>query len=146
MTSFSTSPRCWCRPACSGLAANSGGYLVRWIGLIIVFLCSSIGCSVKGFPQLDGTFHTPQQLRSAAAIATAQGQALNEIADQQQGMISGMLETAQGVAEGLGAPAVLTGLLGAAGGFLVPTPGQRRRQQLAKQEGEIEAKKNPPQE
>ena len=31
-------------------------------------------------------------------------------------------------------------LLGAAGGFLVPTPGQRRRQQLAKQEGEIEAK------
>ena len=113
---------------------------MRWIGWIIVFLCSSIGCSVKGFPQLDGTFHTPQQLRSAAAIATAQGQALNEIADQQQGMISGMLETAQGVAEGLGAPAVLTGLLGAAGGFLVPTPGQRRRQQLAKQEGEIEAK------
>ena len=140
MTSFSTSPKCLCRLDCSGWVVNSGGFPVRWIGLIIVFLCSSIGCSVKGFPQLDGTFHTPQQLRSAAAIATAQGQALNEIADQQQGMISGMLETAQGVAEGLGAPAVLTGLLGAAGGFLVPTPGQRRRQQLAKQEGEIEAK------
>ena len=119
---------------------------MRWIGLTIVCLCLSSGCSVKGFPQLEGDFHTPQQLRSAAAIATAQGQALNEIADQQQGMISGMLETAQGVAEGLGAPAVLTGLLGAAGGFLVPTPGQRRRQQLAKQEGEIEAKKNPRQE
>ena len=146
MISFSTSPRCWCRLDCSGWVVNSGGYLVRWIGLIIVFLCSSIGCSVKGFPQLEGDLHTPQQLRSAAAIATAQGQALNEIADQQQGMISGMLETAQGVAEGLGAPAVLTGLLGAAGGFLVPTPGQRRRQQLAKQEGEIEAKKNPRQE
>ena len=119
---------------------------MRWIGLIIVFLCSSTGCSVKGFPQLDGTFHTPQQLRSAAAIATAQGKALTEIADQQQGMITSVLETAQGVAAGVGAPAVLTGLLGAAGGFLVPTPGQRRRQQLAKQEGEIEAKKNPPQE
>ena len=113
---------------------------MRWIGSIIVFLCSSTGCSVKGFPQLEGTFHTPQQLRSAAAIATAQGHALTEIADQQQGMISGMLETAKGVAAGVGAPAVLTGLLGAAGGFLVPTPGQRRRQQLAKQEGEIEAK------
>ena len=72
--------------------------------------------------------------------------ALTEIADQQQGMITSVLETAQGVAAGVGAPAVLTGLLGAAGGFLVPTPGQRRRQQLAKQEGEIEAKKNPPQE
>ena len=119
---------------------------MRWIGSIIVFLCSSTGCSVKGFPQLDGTFHTPQQLRSAAAIATAQGKALTEIADQQQGMITSFLDTAQGVAAGVGAPAVLTGLLGAAGGFLVPTPGQRRRQQLAKQEGEIEAKKNPPQE
>ena len=113
---------------------------MRWIGLITVFLCLNTGCSVKGFPQLDGMFHTPQQLRSAAAIATAQGQALNEIADQQQGMITSVLSTAQGVAEGLGAPAVLTGLLGAAGGFLVPTPGQRKRQQLAKQEGEIEAK------
>ena len=119
---------------------------MRWIGLIIVFHCSSIGCSVKGFPQLDGTFHTPQQLRSAAAIATAQGRALTEIADQQQGMITSFLDTAQNVAAGVGAPAVLTGLLGAAGGFLVPTPGQRRRQQLAKQEGEIEAKKNPRQE
>jgi len=115
---------------------------VRWIGSIIVFLCSSTGCSVKGFPQLEGNFHTPQQLRSAAAIATAQGQALGEIADQQQGMITSVLETAQNVAAGVGAPAVLTGLLGAAGGFLVPTPGQRRRQQLAKQEGEIEAKKS----
>jgi len=115
---------------------------VRLIGLIIVFHCSSTACSVKGFPQLDGKFHTPQQLRSAAAIATAQGRALTEIADQQQGMITSVLETAQGVAAGVGAPAVLTGLLGAAGGFLVPTPGQRRRQQLAKQEGEIEAKRS----
>ena len=115
---------------------------MRWIGLTIVFLCSNTGCSVKGFPQLEGTFHTPQQLRSAAAIATAQGRALTEIANEQQGMITSMLETAQGVAAGVGAPAVLTGLLGAAGGFLVPTPGQRKRQQLAKQEGEIEAKKS----
>jgi len=131
-----------CRPDYSGSVVNSGGFPVRWIGSTIVFLCLNTGCSVKGFPQLDGTFHTPQQLRSAAAIATAQGQALNEIADQQQGMITSVFETAQGVAEGLGAPAVLTGLLGAAGGFLVPTPGQRRRQQLAKTEGEIAAKKN----
>ena len=117
---------------------------MRLIVWITVFLCSSTGCSVKGFPQLDGKYHTPQQLRSAAAIATAQGKALTEIADEQEGRMTRVLDTAQSVASGVGAPAVLTGLLGAAGGFLVPTPGQRRRQKLAKQEGEIEAKKNPP--
>lgn len=93
------------------------------------------GCSVKGFPQLEGDFHSPGQLRSAAAIAKAQGMALEEIADQQQGMIQSVLQTAEGVAGSLGAPAVLTGLLGAAGGFLVPTPGQRRREALKRSEG-----------
>jgi hypothetical protein len=93
------------------------------------------GCSVKGFPQLEGDFHSPGQLRSAAAIAKAQGQALEEIADQQQGMIQSVLQTAEGVAGSLGAPAVLTGLLGAAGGFLVPTPGQKRREALKRSQG-----------
>ncbi len=95
-------------------------------------------CSVKGFPQLEGDFHSPGQLRSAAAIAKAQGMALEEIADQQQGMIQSALQTAEGVAGSLGAPAVLTGLLGAAGGFLVPTPAQRKRVAQAKREGEVE--------
>jgi len=95
-------------------------------------------CSVKGFPQMDDGFHTPGQLRSAAAIAKAQSQALEEIADQQQGMIQNALSVAEGVAGSLGAPAVLTGLLGAAGGFLVPTPAQRKRVAQAKREGEVE--------
>ncbi len=95
-------------------------------------------CSVKGFPQLEGDFHSPGQLRSAAAIAKAQGMALEEIADQQQGMIQSVLQTAEGVAGSLGAPAVLTGLLGAAGGFLVPTPAQKKRVAQAKREGEVE--------
>lgn len=110
---------------------------MRLIALITVFLFLS-GCSVKGFPQLEGDFHTPGQLRSAAAIAKAQGQALEEIADQQQGMIQSVLATAEGVAGSLGAPAVLTGLLGAAGGFLVPTPSQKKRIAQAKREGEVE--------
>jgi hypothetical protein len=61
--------------------------------------------------------------------------ALEEIADQQQGMIQSVLQTAEGVAGSLGAPAVLTGLLGAAGGFLVPTPGQKRREALKRSQG-----------
>ncbi len=95
-------------------------------------------CSVKGSPQMDDGFHTPGQLRSAAAIAKAQSQALEEIADQQQGMIQNALSVAEGVAGSVGAPAVLTGLLGAAGGFLVPTPAQRKRVAQAKREGEVE--------
>ena len=96
------------------------------------------GCSVKGFPQMDDGFHTPGQLRSAAAIAKAQGQALEEIANQQQGMMQTALSAAEGLAGAVGAPAVLTGLLGAAGGFLVPTPAQRKRVAQAKREGEVE--------
>ena len=107
---------------------------MRLIVSTTVFLFLS-GCSVKGFPQLEGDFHTPGQLRSAAAIAKAQGMALEEIADQQQGMIQSVLQTAEGVAGSLGAPAVLTGLLGAAGGFLVPTPGQKRREALKRSQG-----------
>jgi len=44
---------------------------------------------------------------------------------------------AQSAASGLGAPAVLTGLIGAAGGFLVPTPGQRKREQVAEARGKL---------
>ena len=34
--------------------------------------------------------------------------------------------------------------LGAAGGFLVPTPGQRRRERMAKAEGEAEVSRRSP--
>ena len=41
--------------------------------------------------------------------------------------------------ESIGAPAALTGLLGAAGGFLVPSPGERKRVKIAKTEGRLDA-------
>jgi hypothetical protein len=73
----------------------------------------------------------PSQLRSAAAVARAEADALEQIADQNEGVIRQMVGTAQSAAESLGAPAVLTGLLGAGAGFMVPTPGQRRREKVA---------------
>lgn len=73
----------------------------------------------------------PSQLRSAAAVARAEADALDQIADQHEGVIRQVIGTAQSAASGLGAPAVVTGLIGAAGGFLVPTPGQRRRERVA---------------
>jgi hypothetical protein len=64
-------------------------------------------------------------------VARAEADALEQIADQNEGVIRQMVGTAQSAAESLGAPAVLTGLLGAGAGFLVPTPGQRRREKVA---------------
>jgi hypothetical protein len=64
-------------------------------------------------------------------VARAEADALDQIADQNEGVIRQVVGTAQQAAESLGAPAILTGLMGAAGGFLVPTPGQRRREKVA---------------
>ena len=115
---------------------------MRFVILTIVWAALSTGCSVRGFSNLpDDQLTTPSQLRSAAAVARAEADALEQIADQHEGVIRQVLGTAQQAAESLGAPAIVTGLIGAAGGFLVPTPGQRRREKLAKAEG---AQKNNP--
>lgn len=107
---------------------------------ITAFLLSSLtGCTVKGFANVpENQLTSPTQLRSAAAIARAEAQALAQIADYQEGFIRDMASKVQGAAESLGAPALLTGLLGGAAGFLTPTPGQRRRQDQAKAEGKLE--------
>ncbi len=78
----------------------------------------------------------PVALREAAIVSEAKATAYSRLADEAAGRWDRLVEGAQEAAEGLGAPAVLTGLLGAAGGFLVPTPGQRRRERVAKAEGE----------
>jgi len=85
----------------------------------------------------------PSTLRSAAAVARAEADALDQIADQNEGIIRQVIGAAQSAASGLGAPAVLTGLLGAAGGFLVPTPGQRKREAVAESKGRLGAAVEP---
>ena len=112
---------------------------MRYASLICVCLFLSAGCSVRGFSNLPDGPTMPSQLRSAAAIARAEADALEQIADQNEGVIRQVLGSAEQVAGGLGAPAVLTGLLGAAGGFLVPTPGQRRREKVAAAEASVGA-------
>jgi hypothetical protein len=103
---------------------------MRFVILICVCLASS-GCSVKGFSNLPDGPTTPSQLRSAAAVARAEATALEEVADQQEGVIRSVVGAAQSAAESLGAPAIVTGLIGAGAGFVVPTPGQRRREKAA---------------
>lgn len=103
---------------------------MRFVILICVCLASS-GCSVNGFSNLPDGPTTPSQLRSAAAVARAEATALEEVADQQEGVIRSVVGAAQSAAESLGAPAIVTGLIGAGAGFVVPTPGQRRREKAA---------------
>jgi len=101
----------------------------------------SAGCTVKGFqnvPRDQPT--TPSQLRSAAAVARAEADALDQIADNQEGVIRDVIGKVQQAADSLGAPALLGTAVGAAGGLFVPTPGQRRRERVAAAEGKAEAK------
>lgn len=108
-------------------------YAIWMCGLVVL----SSGCSVNGFRSVPDGLTTPSQLRSAAAVARAEADALDQIAEEREGAIQQVIQTAQGVADQIGAPALLTGLLGAAGGWLVPTPGQRRRERLATSEGRL---------
>lgn len=107
---------------------------MRFAIWMFVCLCSSAGCSVTGFRTVPDGLTTPSQLRSAAAVARAEAEALDAVADEQQGVIDRTVATVQNVADQLGAPAVLTGLIGAGAGFMVPTPGQRRRERVAASE------------
>ena len=72
-------------------------------------------------------------------MAKAEAPALEAIADQQEGVIRSTLATVQQAAEGLGAPALLTGAMGAAGAYFLPSPGQRRREKLAAAEAKAKA-------
>lgn len=113
---------------------------------ISIFACLllSSGCSVRGFQNVPDGPTIPSQLRAAASTARAEATALEAIADQQEGVIRQVIGAAQSAAESLGAPALMTGLIGAGAGFIVPTPGQRRREKVAKSEGEVEASKRSP--
>jgi len=96
--------------------------------LSIVALMTSNGCSsVKGFRSLsDGQAATPE-LRKAAATARAEADALDAIADQQTQQLRDAVDGAHGLAESLGAPELVTGLIAGLGGLLVPSPIRRKK-------------------
>ncbi len=110
---------------------------MRYAISMFVLVGLNCGCSVRGFQNVPDGPTSPSQLRSAAAIARAEATALDEVADQQEGVIRQTLGAAKQAAESLGAPAVLTGLIGARAGFMVPTPGPRKREQVAEARGKL---------
>ena len=108
--------------------------------LLIIGWASLNGCMVKGFQTVPDGPTTPQQLRAGATIARAEADALDKIADEQEGAIRSAFATIEKSAEGLGAPALVTGLIGGASGLLIPSPTQRRREKLAVAEAKAEEK------
>lgn len=109
--------------------------------LSLAWLVSSSGCSVSGFRAVPDGLTTPSQLRSAAAVARAESIALEELANEQQGVWDQFRETGKQVVGELGLPGLATGLLGVGLGWVgLPTPGQTRRVRDAERIGKAEAK------
>ena len=114
---------------------KSAGLRTLFATSIFACLASSGGCIVKGFDRIPDGLTTPTQVRSGAAVARAEAVALDAIAAEQQGVIDRTVGMIREATDSIGAPAAVSGLLGAAAGWMVPTPGSRRREKLAKAEG-----------
>ena len=119
------------RPLFSSLRLNCVGSRTLCGILTIGWLCSSVGCSVTGFRPIPDGPTTPGQLRAGAAVARAEADALDAIADQQEGVIRETLGAASAIADAAGAGPFAGLALGGLAGWLVPTPNQRRREKLA---------------
>lgn len=109
-----------------------------WIGVLVV---SSSGCTVRGFTNVPDGPTSPGQLRAAAAVSRAEADALDAVAAEQQSTIDRTISTVREVvtevAPGSGVPDALWGLLGLGAGWMVPTPGQKRRERVAQSEGRL---------
>jgi hypothetical protein len=100
------------------------------VGALVAAMWFLIGCTVKGFQYLPDGLATPAAMRAASVTARAEADALDNLADQADATTQRAFAFLAESAEAIGAPAVLGTLLGAGAGFLVPSPGQRKREKL----------------
>lgn len=97
------------------------------VGIVAVFFT---GCAdVKGFAYTGDGMMSASQARQAAAVASAEAAALNEIADQQDATAQGILGAVDQAASAIGAPEIVSALIGAAGTLFIPPPGSRRKRE-----------------
>lgn len=118
-------------PRFSSRRANFAVSRTLFATLTLAWLCLNVGCSVTGFRPIPDGPTTPGQLRAGAAVARAEANALDAIADQQEGVIRETLGAATAIADAAGAGPFAGLALGGLAGWLVPTPNQRRRERLA---------------
>lgn len=86
------------------------------------------GCSaVKGFNYTEDGPLTPYAARQAADVARAEADALDLIADRDSEAAAGLADAASNLADNLGAPAAVGGILGALATLWIPPPGSRKK-------------------
>tara|TARA_R110002020_G_scaffold341196_3_gene555845 strand:+ start:9867 stop:10235 length:369 start_codon:yes stop_codon:yes gene_type:complete len=102
--------------------------LIAVLLVLAVYLLA--GCQVSGFKYIKDGLATPSQLRAASASARKEAELLDELAAQGDDTTSRAFGLIEETAAMIGAPAILTGLLGGAAGFMVPSPGQRKREKV----------------
>lgn len=92
----------------------------------MVFILS--GCATKGFQYVDSGIVTPWQLRAAAATARSEANALEQIADINEGFMQRVIQSTSEAVNSIGGAGVpIAALIGAAGGLFIPSPGSKKR-------------------
>jgi hypothetical protein len=102
-------------------------YRIASLGLIIGLVTLSGCSSLQGFGSLSDGAASTTEMRKAAALARAEADALDQIADQQAQSLQQAIGASQEVASMLGAPEIVSGLIGALAGILVPSPIKRKK-------------------
>ena len=103
-------------------------YRILSVLLIFVFLTLNNGCSsLQGFGSLSDGAASTTEMRKAAALARAEADALDQIADQQSQSLRDALGASQDIARTLGAPEIVTALIAGVGGLLIPSPIRRKK-------------------
>ncbi len=112
---------------CKDTKAEAIVILVCLAGLVAL-LFMQYGCSaVKGFSYTEDGPLTPYAARQAADIARAEADALDMIADRDSEAATGIADAASNLADSLGAPAAVGGIIGALATLWVPPPGSRKK-------------------
>tara|TARA_R100000655_G_scaffold72899_4_gene111393 strand:+ start:198 stop:584 length:387 start_codon:yes stop_codon:yes gene_type:complete len=97
----------------------------------VAFFLILAGCNTNGFQYLPDGFATPGSMRNAAATARAEADALDAMANRTDATIGNTIGVLEKGADIIGAPAIVGGLLGAAGTLFVPPPGTARKRRKA---------------
>ena len=100
---------------------------MKYILLIIGLACLSACSSVQGFRATTDGNLGPEEAHRAAIVARAEADALEQIAQSQYEQRGRAVNLAKQASTTLGAPEVVTGLVGALGGLFLPSPIKRKK-------------------
>lgn len=98
--------------------------------IILPLACGllAVGCTqVRGFQYAEDGNLTVAEARQAAIVAQAEADALWEIAGEHERTANHLAGQAEGIARTVGAPELVSGLIGAAAGLFVPAPRLRKK-------------------